>query len=163
MPASRALPKTNKARAVRESQATYLSSEPPKQLRYLLDTNICIYIAKHAPVSVRERFAEHTAAELAMSVITYGELCFGVQKSVAKSKAQHLLAQLNQTIEVCPLPDHAGEHYGDIRAHLEKKGQVIGNNDLWIAAHARANGWILVTNNEKEFKRVPKLQIENWV
>jgi len=132
-------------------------------VRYLLDTNICIYIAKHAPPAVRERFARHAANELAMSVITYGELRFGVEKSQARERALENIQRLQTRIGIYPVPLSAGEHYGEIRAILQRLGQPIGNNDLWIAAHARAENWILVTNNESEFRRVPGLQVENWV
>lgn len=131
-------------------------------MRYMLDTNICIYIAKHNPPAVRERFARHTASELAMSTITLGELRFGAEKSQSRERALAVLAQLEAAIEVMPLTQAAGEHYGQIRAALQKEGQMIGNNDLWLAAHARSEGWILVTNNEREFLRVEGLQVENW-
>ena len=132
-------------------------------VRYLLDTNICIYIAKHNPPAVRARFERHAANELAMSVVTLGELRHGAEKSQAREKALSTLNRLEASIQVAPLTETAGEHYGQIRAALETRGQIIGNNDLWIAAHARAEGWILVTNNESEFKRVEGLQLENWV
>ena len=131
--------------------------------RYLLDTNICIYIAKHNPPEVRERFARHAARELAMSVVTLGELRFGAEKSQSRERALASIQTLTSLITVAPLPEAAGEHYGQIRAALQASGQIIGNNDLWLAAHARAEGWILVTNNEREFVRVPGLQVENWV
>lgn len=131
--------------------------------RYLLDTNICIYIAKHNPPAVRERFSRHGSRELAMSVITLGELRFGAEKSQSRERSLAGIAQLAQLIPVYALPEAAGEHYGQIRAALQAQGLMIGNNDLWIAAHARAEGWILVTNNEREFIRVPGLQVENWV
>jgi len=131
-------------------------------VRYLLDTNICIYIAKHNPPEVRERFARHGADELAMSVVTLGELRFGAEKSQARERALSALAHLEAAIQVMPLNEAAGQHYGQIRADLHRKGQPIGNNDLWIAAHARAEGWILVTNNQREFARVDGLQVENW-
>jgi tRNA(fMet)-specific endonuclease VapC len=132
-------------------------------VRYLLDTNICIYIAKHNPPEVRERFARHTASELAMSVVTLGELRFGAEKRQMRERALGSIQSLAQLITLAPMPEAAGEHYGQIRAELQKNGQVIGNNDLWLAAHARAEGWILVTNNEREFARVAGLQVENWV
>lgn len=132
-------------------------------IRYLLDTHICLYIAKHYPPAVRERFARHGAGELAMSVITFGELRFGAEKSSARDKAIATLDQLQSAIQVVPLPESAGEHYGRIRANLQKTGQPIGNNDLWIAAHALTEGWVLVTNNEREFARIEGLKIENWV
>lgn len=130
--------------------------------RYLLDTNICIYIAKYNPPAVRERFSHHAAHELAISVITLGELRFGAEKSQARERALAGIHELAGLIPVYALPA-AGEHYGQIRAELQRNGLPIGNNDLWLAAHARAEGWILVTNNEREFVRVPGLQVENWV
>ena len=132
-------------------------------IRYLLDTNICIYIAKHNPATVRARFEQLSADVLAMSVITLGELQHGAEKSQARSKALAALQQLQSVIQVEPLTEAAGQHYGQIRSALERKGQPIGNNDLWIAAHARAEGWVLVTNNEREFNRVEDLAVENWV
>lgn len=130
--------------------------------RYLLDTNICIYIAKHQPPLVRERFARHAASELAMSVITLGELRFGAEKSQKREQALAAIDNLAAAMQVSALTDAVGEHYGQIRAALQRTGQMIGNNDLWLAAHARAEGWILVTNNEREFIRVEGLQVENW-
>lgn len=131
-------------------------------VRYLLDTNICIYIAKHNSPIVRERFARHAASELAMSVITLGELRFGAEKSQSREQALTIISQLETLIQIAPISESAGEHYGQIRATLQRSGQTIGNNDLWLAAHARAEGWILVTNNEREFVRLDGLQVENW-
>jgi tRNA(fMet)-specific endonuclease VapC len=131
-------------------------------VQYLLDTNICIYVAKHRPSSVREHFVRHAANELAMSVITLGELRFGAEKSQARDNAMATIQDLETMIPPRALPEAAGEHYGQIRAELQKAGTPIGNNDLWLAAHARAEGWILVTNNTREFARVPGLQVENW-
>lgn len=131
-------------------------------VRYLLDTNICIYIAKHNPPAVRERFSRHTADELAMSVVTLGELRYGAEKSQSRERALAVIAQLEATMQIAPLTEAVGEHYGQIRAVLQQRGEMIGNNDLWLVAHARAEGWILVTNNEREFARVGGLQVENW-
>lgn len=131
--------------------------------RYLLDTNICIHIAKHNPPAVRERFARHSSRELAMSVVTLGELRFGAEMSRSREQSLAGVARLEQLIPVHGLPEAAGGHYGQIRAGLDSLGELIGNNDLWLAAHARAEGWILVTDNEREFVRIPGLQIENWV
>lgn len=131
--------------------------------RYLLDTNICIYIARHQPPEVRERFERHGADELVMSAVTYGELRFGAEKSQARERALAALGEMTRLIRVAPLPVQAGEHYGRIRAALQRSGQPIGNNDLWIAAHACAEGWTVVTNNEREFVRVEGLSVENWV
>ena len=132
-------------------------------IRYLLNTNICIYIAKHSPPAVRARFEQQRADALAMSVITLGELQHGAEKSQARAKALAVLQQLQSAIQVMPMTQAAGQHYGQIRSALERAGQPIGNNDLWIAAHARAEGWVLVTNNEREFCRVEGLTVENWV
>ena len=131
-------------------------------VRYLLDTNICIYITKYNPPAVRERFVQHTTEKLAISVITLGELRHGAEKSQSPKKASAAIQQLINAIQVMPLDDAVAQQYGKIRAKLEQAGQTIGNNDLWIAAHAKAEGWILVTNNEREFKRVAGLKIENW-
>lgn len=131
--------------------------------RYLLDTNICIYIAKHNPPAVRARFAQHSANELAMSVITLGELRYGAEKSQAKEKALKVIEALANSMRIEELSEDVAEHYGHIRAELQKSGQMIGNNDLWLAAHARSQGWVLVTNNEREFLRVANLQVQNWI
>lgn len=131
--------------------------------RYLLDTNICIYIAKGQPLAVRRRFEAHTVQELVMSAITVGELRFGAEKSQARERALATIAQLVQMIQPCALPMAAAEHYGRVRATLQQQGLPIGNNDLWLAAHALAEGWTLVTNNTQEFSRVPGLRVENWV
>ena len=130
---------------------------------YRPDTHICIYIVKHTHSAVRERFERHQASELAMSVITLGELRFGAEKSQSRERALQTIQALEAVIQVSAVPRSAGEHYGQIRAALQAQGQPIGNNDLWLAAHARAEGWILVTNNTHEFTRVPGLQVENWV
>ena len=131
--------------------------------RYLLGTGICIHIARHNPPAVRERFARHGGRELAMSVITLGELRSGAEKSQSRERSLAGVARLEQLIPVHALPEAAGEHYGQIRAGLVGLGQPISNNNLWLAAHARAEGWILVTSNEPEFIRIPGLQVENWV
>jgi len=134
-----------------------------KPTRYLLDTNICISIAKGQQLAVRNRFEAHTLNELAMSIITVGELRFGAEKSQSRERALATMAQLVQMIQPCALPMAAAEHYGHVRATLQQQGLPIGNNDLWLAAHALAEGWTLVTNNTREFSRVPGLRVENWV
>ena len=132
-------------------------------LRYLLDTNICIYIAKNRPEAVLKRFEQLSVGEVAMSVITHGELCYGACKSRRRDEAQKALQDLATMIPVLPLTSQVGERYGEIRSELESSGRLIGNNDLWIAAHARALGVALVTNNAREFARVSGLEVENWV
>jgi len=131
-------------------------------LRFLLDTDTCIYIAKRRPVEVRERFKKLRPGEVAMSVITYGELCYGACKSSNAAAAEDGVRQLSALIQVLPLGPRVGEHYGRIRAELDRAGRPIGNNDLWIAAQARELGVALVTNNETEFNRVNGLVVENW-
>lgn len=131
--------------------------------QYLLDTNICIYIAKQQPPKVLKKFQTLKVGQVAMSVITYGELTYGACKSNAYKKTMRLLNELTELIPALDLPETAAQQYGAVRAELEAKGKIIGNNDLWIASHALSSNLILVTNNVKEFKRVPKLKVENWV
>ena len=130
--------------------------------RYLLDTNICIYIRQSRPEQVLRRFRKLRPGEAALSVITYGELLYGAANSAHRTTALERLRELVQLLPALPLPETAAETYGTIRAELESKGEMIGNNDLWIAAHALASGLTLVTNNEMEFRRVRGLKIQNW-
>ena len=130
--------------------------------RFLLDTNICIYIRQEKPESVLRRFRRLRPGEAALSVITYGELIYGAAKSSQQEAALERLRELVQWLPALPLPETAAEAYGHIRAYLATKGEMIGNNDLWIAAHALASGLILVTNNEREFRRVRGLKMQNW-
>jgi len=129
----------------------------------LLDTNICIYIARSQPVTVARRFARAAPGSLGISIITWGELCFGAAKSTDPARAHSRLDVFVREVGVLELPAAAGLHYGDVRAALQKAGTPIGNNDLWIAAHALALGVPLVSNNLREFERVPGLRLENWV
>lgn len=130
--------------------------------RYLLDTNICIYIRQRRPPEVLARFEKLKTGEAVLSVITYGELLYGAAKSQQREAALARLSDLVSLLPVLALPDSAAREYGEIRARLETGGEPIGNNDLWIAAHARASALVLVTNNEREFRRVPGLKIQNW-
>ena len=132
------------------------------EARYLLDTNICIYIRQKRPEEVLRRFRTLRPGEAVLSVITYGELLYGAAKSEQRVAALERLRELVNLLPALPLPATAGEAYGAIRAQLESKGEMIGNNDLWIAAHAVAARLTLVTNNEKEFRRVRGLKIQNW-
>jgi len=132
------------------------------EARFLLDTNICIYIRRKKPEEVLRRFRMLKAGEAALSVITFGELVYGAEKSAQRVPALELLRELARVLPVMGLPETAADAYGTIRAELERKGQLIGNNDLWIAAHAKAAGLTLVTNNEREFRRVRGLRVENW-
>ncbi len=132
-------------------------------LRYLLDTNICIYIAKKRPASVLSRFENLSVGEVGMSTITYGELIFGAQKSQHPKKTLQIIDEISSLIPPLPIATDTGKFYGKIRTTLEKQGKIIGNNDLWIAAHTLSLNITLVTNNTKEFARIPHLKLENWV
>jgi tRNA(fMet)-specific endonuclease VapC len=130
------------------------------EFRYLLDTNIFIYIRQGRDEVVR-RFVRLAPGEAAVSIISYGELFFGASK---RGRVEDLerLRTLMGLLPCLTLPETAAETYGGIRAELESRGEVISNNDIWIAAHALACGLTLVTNNEKEFRRVKGLKIQNW-
>jgi tRNA(fMet)-specific endonuclease VapC len=129
---------------------------------YLLDTNICIYIQRQRPEKVLARFQKLEPGDAAISVITWGELLYGVAKSKQRKKTLQLLEEFKTFVPVLPIPETAGNTYGIIRASLESKGKPIGNNDLWIAAHAKAADLTIVTNNEREFHRIPGLKVQNW-
>jgi tRNA(fMet)-specific endonuclease VapC len=128
----------------------------------MLDTNICIYIAKHQPPEVKARFERLKPGQLIMSVITYSELFYGANKSNQRARALAQLGELIQDIPVEDLTSTASQAYGEIRSTLEKQGRMIGNNDLWIGSHAIALDVTLATNNELEFKRIAGLSVENW-
>lgn len=130
--------------------------------RYLLDTNICIYIRQRRPDEVLRRFRKLRPGEAVLSVITYGELLYEAAKSEQRVRALERLRELVSLLPALALPETAAEAYGTIRAELESKGEMLGNNDLWIAAHALAAGLTLVTNNEKAFRRVRRLKVQNW-
>lgn len=132
-------------------------------VKYLLDTNICIYIQRQKPEKVLAKFQKLKPGEASISIITWGELIYGAEKSNQRKKVLTLLDEFSVFVPVLPMPEHAGKTYGVIRSDLESKGLPIGNNDLWIAAHAKAENLILVTNNEREFKRIPGLTVQNWV
>lgn len=130
--------------------------------RYLLDTSICIYIQRQKPGEVLARFKKLKPGDAAISVITWGELLYGAEKSAQRKKALLLLEEFKTLVPVLPLPENAGKIYGAIRASQESQGKPIGNNDLWIAAHAKAATLTIVTNNEQEFQQVPGLKVQNW-
>jgi tRNA(fMet)-specific endonuclease VapC len=128
----------------------------------MLDTNICIYIAKHQPAEVRRHFERLKPGQVVMSAITHGELYYGACKSNQRTKALAQLDELMQDIPVVEVGSDAAQTYGEVRSALEKLGRPIGNNDLWIGAHALALDLTLATNNEREFKRIAGLAVENW-
>jgi tRNA(fMet)-specific endonuclease VapC len=132
-------------------------------MRYLLDTNICIYFADGRHQQVSTRISAIPAGDLGISVITYGELLYGAAKSARAAANRAVVAALvTDLVAPLPLPLLAAEKYGEAKAQLRAKGLLISDNDLWIAAHALAEGLILVTNNVSEFKRIKGLKVENW-
>lgn len=131
-------------------------------LKYLLDTNIVIYVLKRRPKEVLGVF-NINASRMAISSITLSELLYGAEKSQNIDKNLEAIEEFISHLDVLPYDAKASQHYGQIKAALEKKGEIIGENDIHIAAHAISQGLILVTNNLREFKRVPNLAFENWV
>ena len=131
-------------------------------LRYMLDTNICIYVIKRRPMEVLDTFNKF-AGTLCISSVTFAELCHGVEKSALPEHNRRQVEDFVSRLEILPYGDKAAAHYGDIRATLERQGKTIGVNDLHIAAHGRSEGLVLVTNNLKEFERVAGLRTENWL
>jgi tRNA(fMet)-specific endonuclease VapC len=132
-------------------------------MKYMLDTNICIYLIKQKPADVLERFRQTDLSEISISSITLSELFYGVSKSSKPEQNFMALTQFAAPLEILPFGGEAAQYYGDIRAHLEKRGTPIGSLDMLIAAHALSLSITLITNNVKEFNRVPNLKIENWV
>ena len=131
-------------------------------MRYMLDTNICIYAIKHKPDQVFIRLQEHDPIDICISSVTYAELVHLVETSKAIEKNRVALALLLANIEIMNFDSLAAESYGKIRADLEKAGTPIGPLDMMIAGHAKALGYTVVTNNTKEFDRVKGLKLENW-
>lgn len=131
--------------------------------RYLLDTDTFVYIRRGRPAEAQTRFERLQPGEAVLSVITYGELLYGIEKKEVGPDPLRRLEELVSLIHVLPLPAEAARFYGSIRAALALRGEMIGANDLWIAAHAQVMDLTLVTNNEREFKRVAGLKIQNWI
>jgi tRNA(fMet)-specific endonuclease VapC len=131
-------------------------------LRYMLDTNIVIYVIKKKPLSALQVFNQE-AGHMAISSITLAELLHGAEKSNAPARSLAVVEDFCSRLEILPYGPKAAQHYGSIRSALEKRGQTIGINDLHIAAHARSEGLTLVSNNLREFERVEALQLCNWV
>ncbi len=130
--------------------------------RYLFDTDICIFLRRQRPAELVARVGALDMGEAAISIITYGELVYGVMKNAEPDRARSGLERLTAFLPVLPLPGEVGDMYGEVRAKLAKRGELIGTNDLWIAAHALVSNLVLVTNNEREFRRIPSLKVENW-
>jgi tRNA(fMet)-specific endonuclease VapC len=130
--------------------------------RYMLDTDICSYVMKRSNQTLLHKLAAAAISEVCMSVVTKAELLYGVRVSPNPARDGEALQGLLTYVEVLDFPDQAAEHYADIRGDLKETGQLIGANDLLIAAHARSLGLTLVTNNTQEFTRVAGLELENW-
>jgi tRNA(fMet)-specific endonuclease VapC len=131
-------------------------------MQYLLDTNICIYIARRSPPEVLARLDGLKPGDVGMSIITYLELVYGAYKSRGIESNLEAIERLSSLVPVLPLDATAARRYGQIRTDLEKRGSPIGAYELLIAGHALASGLTLVTNNTREFRRVPGLRVENW-
>ena len=131
-------------------------------LKYMLDTNIAIYVIKHKPEQVRERF-NAVATQICISSITVAELVYGAENSANPTHNLMVVENFLSRLQVLDYDVEAAMQYGNIKAYLRKQGQLISDNDLHIAGHARSKGLVVVTNNLKEFERVPALQLENWM
>ncbi len=131
-------------------------------LRYMLDTDTCIYVIKNRPANLRDTFNQHND-QLSISSVTLAELLYGAEKSAKTEHNLGVVESFSARLEVLPYDDKAAAHTGQIRAQLEAAGTPIGPYDLMIAGHARSQGLVLVTNNMREFERVDGLRLENWV
>ena len=129
---------------------------------YMLDTNTCIFVLKNRPEKAKRKFK--AIKNICISSVTFGELCFGIENGDAhlREKRWEQLDDFTQRILIDPWDEEAARHYGAIRALLKREGNTIGNNDLLVAAHSRSIDSVLVTNNTKEFSRVPDLTLEDW-
>ena len=131
-------------------------------LRYMLDTNICIYVIKNRPAQLRQRFNQ-LADQLCVSVITLAELIYGAEKSARVQQNLEVVEQFRGRLEVLPFMERAANHYGQLWAELDRAGQRIGIHDMMIGSPARSEGLTVVTNNVREFQRMPGLRFENWL
>lgn len=131
-------------------------------MKYMLDTNICIYAIKHKAEIVIKNILSHVPEEMCISAITYAELMYGVEKSMAIEKNRIALSLFLSPLTILEFRASAAEEYGKVRAELERKGMLIGPMDLLIAGHARSEGLILVTNDTRGFCRVERLVVEDW-
>ncbi|BAY75154.1 PilT domain-containing protein [Nostoc linckia NIES-25] len=132
-------------------------------MRYLLDTNICIYLIKQKPQKVVDKFQTLSISDVRVSSITVAELEYGVAKSQQQQKNRAALLQFLLPLEIVEFNQASATIYGNIRSDLETRGLIIGAMDMLIAAHALSLGVTLVTNNIREFSRIPTLSLENWV
>jgi tRNA(fMet)-specific endonuclease VapC len=131
-------------------------------MKFMLDTDTCIYIIKKKPSTVLRQLAVHSVGDIGISSITLAELQYGVAKSRYVQRNQQALSEFMVPFEIAGFDERAAEHYGSIRADLEKKGKAIGSMDMLIGAHALSLGVTLVTNNVKEFRQIKDLIVANW-
>jgi tRNA(fMet)-specific endonuclease VapC len=131
-------------------------------LTYMLDTSICIYVMKNYPLHLREKF-NALAEQLCISSISFGELHYGAEKSARRAENLTAIEHFVARLEVLPFADKAAAHYGQVRAELERAGTPCGPHDMQIGGHARSEGLIVVTNNMREFARMPGVRAESWV
>ncbi len=129
---------------------------------YLLDTSILSDLVRHPRGTVARRIAQEGEKSICTSILVAGELRYGAFKRGSERLTTQLEAILSR-LEILPLEEPADQRYGELRAHLEKRGQLIGPNDMLIAAHALALGYVVVTDNVREFSRVPGLKVQNWL
>jgi len=132
-------------------------------MKYMLDTNICIYIIKKKPIKVLKQLKKTKSDDVCISSITLSELEYGIQKSAFPEKNKLALTEFLIPLTILPYNELAASEYGKIRAELEKTGNVIGSMDMLIGAHALSANLSLITNNIKEFKRIKNLKIKNWI
>jgi len=132
-------------------------------MNYMLDTNICVSLIRQKQRGLIERLTSHDPDEVGVSIITVAELSYGAQKSVQPSQNLRALEQFLLPLEVADFDQSAADTYGLVRAHLETNGNPIGSMDMLIGAHALSLGVVLVTNNIREFKRIPNLRVEDWL
>jgi tRNA(fMet)-specific endonuclease VapC len=132
-------------------------------MNYMLDTNICVSLIRQKQRGLIERLTSHDPDEVGVSIITVAELSYGAQKSAQPSQNLRALEQFLLPLEVADFDQSAADTYGLVRAHLEKNGNPIGSMDMLIGAHALSLGVVLVTNNIREFKRIPNLRVEDWL
>ncbi len=131
--------------------------------KFMLDTNICIYIQRRHSEKINELYNSIKPGEAVISVVTWGELLFGAVKSRKAKAVYKSLEEFVTIVQILPMPLECAKYYGNLRADLEKRGRPIGMNDLWLAAHAMTLNLTLITNNTREFKRIPNLKIDNWI
>jgi len=131
-------------------------------LRYMLDTNICIYVIKNRPEGLRERF-NRLSDQLCISAVTLAEIIYGAEKSARPIENLAVVDQFAARLDVLPFGERAATHYGQIRADLERAGHPVGLHDMMIGGHARSEGLILVSNDLREFQRIEGLRVDNWV